>query len=142
MIVRGLVEKYFHVRDQILASPVISNFTSTCSTFLRVPYQPFNDIHVFANDSFALASQRDDRNRSRKPEKWHHKCDHSGKLGHKIDRCYVLHGRPPQSTAIAKTGSLSQPYIVDPLSSVTATDKSAIINEFLKGVRIVSSLVP
>jgi len=31
-----LPDDYAHVRDQILGSPSVSNFTSTCSTLLRV----------------------------------------------------------------------------------------------------------
>jgi len=78
-----LANKYSHVCDQILGSPVIPNFTSTCSTLCCVPCKPLNELHV-------LASQPDDRNRSRKPGKGRPKCDHCGKLGHKIDRCYAL----------------------------------------------------
>jgi len=37
VMLHGLAEKYSHVRDQILGSTVIPNFTSTCSTLLRVP---------------------------------------------------------------------------------------------------------
>jgi len=42
-----LVGKYSHVHDQILGSPVISNFTSTCSTILYVPCKLLSDPPVF-----------------------------------------------------------------------------------------------
>jgi len=65
MMLHGLPEKYSHVRDQILGSTVIPNFTSTCSTLLREPCQPFVDPPIHANDFSALVSHSDDRHRSR-----------------------------------------------------------------------------
>ena len=97
-----------------------------------MPCQPSADPPVRANDSFALVSHCDDRQRSRKPEKGRHKCDHCGKFGHRMDRCYALHGRPPRSAAVAHTDPSSQPSSADPHSSVSATDQSALFNEFLK----------
>lgn len=41
-----LANKYFHVRDQILGSPIIPNFTSTWSTLLCVSSKPINDTIV------------------------------------------------------------------------------------------------
>jgi len=84
VMLHGLAKKYSHVRDQILDSPVITNFTSTCSTLLRVPCQPFTDPHVPSNDSAALVSQRDDCHHSHKPKRGCHKCDHWGNFSHKI----------------------------------------------------------
>ena len=66
------------------------------------------------------------------PEKGHHKCDHCGKFDHKIDWCYALRGCPPRSAAVAHTDPLSEPSSANPHSSVFATDKSALFNEFLK----------
>ena len=60
-----------------------------------------------------------------------HKCDHCGKLGHKIDRCYALHGRPPKSTTIAQTAPHVQPYTMDPTPYDTSSHPT-IFNEFLK----------
>jgi len=79
-----------------------------------------------------LWSQHDDCHHSRKPEKGHHKCNHYGKFGHKIDCCYVLHGCPPLSDVVAHTDPPLQPSTTNPPSFVSATDKSAIINEFRK----------
>jgi len=56
VILHELAEKYSHVRNQILDSPIIPNFTSTCSTLLCVPCQPSTDPHVTANNSSALVS--------------------------------------------------------------------------------------
>jgi len=36
----GLPGDYSHVRDQILGSPIVHNFTFFCSTLLRVPGKP------------------------------------------------------------------------------------------------------
>jgi len=47
-----------------------------------------------------MASHHDDRTRPRKQGKWCLKCEHCGKLGHKIDNYYALHGRPPRSTLV------------------------------------------
>ena len=132
VMLHGLADKYFHVCDQILGSTIIPNFTSTCSTLLCVPCQPSTDPLVHANDSSALVSHRDDRQCSRKLEKGRHKCDHCGKFGHKIDRCYALHGRPSRSAAVAHTDPSSQPSSAYPHSFVFATDQSALFNEFLK----------
>jgi len=90
-----LSDEYSHVCDQILGSPVVPNFTATSSPLLHVPRKLVIDIPTYADDSSILASQQDDRNRSRKPGKGRPKCDHCSKLGHKIDKCYALHGRPP-----------------------------------------------
>ena len=125
LTLHGLADKYSHVRDQILNSPVTPNFTSTCSILLRVSCKPFNDTPIFANDSSVLASEHYDHNHSRKPKKWRHKCDHCGKLGHKIDRCYALHGRSPRSVMVAQTDPVDPP-------SYAQADKSVIINEFLQ----------
>jgi len=35
---------YSHVHDQIFGSPIVSNFSSTCSTLLRVPGKHTIDI--------------------------------------------------------------------------------------------------
>jgi len=82
-------------------------------------------------DSSALVSQRDDYTHPPKIGKGRHKCDHCGKLSHKIDMCYVLHGRPRKSTTIVQTASPVQPYTVDPIPSNTSRHP-IICNEFLK----------
>jgi len=40
----GLPDDYSNVRDQILGSPIVPNFTFTCSTLLRVPGKPTTAI--------------------------------------------------------------------------------------------------
>jgi len=62
--------------------------------------------------------------------KGRHKCDHCGKLGHKIDRCYALHGSSPRSVAVAQNVPV-QPSTMDPTSS-DISGQPAIFNEFLK----------
>jgi len=146
----GLAGKYSHIHDQILSSPVVPTLTSTCSTLLRVPEQPNTDTPTSVDDSSALASHRDDRTRPRKQGKGRPKCEHCGKLGHKIDKCYALHecehcgkpghkidscyalhGRSPRSTAAVQT-NLSPPSSTgDPPSSISS-DTPAMFYKFLK----------
>jgi len=59
----SLPDDYFHVRDQILGSPIVPNFTSTCSTLLCVPGKHTTDITPHVDDSSALVSQHDGRTR-------------------------------------------------------------------------------
>jgi len=126
----GLPNDYYHVRDLILGSPIVPNFTYTCSTLLRVPGKHTTDITSHVDDSSALVSQHNDRPRPHKPGKGRHKCDHCGKLGHKIDRCYSLHGRPPKSVAVAQTAHV-QPSTMDH-TLIDNSGQPAIFNEFLK----------
>jgi len=136
----GLPDDYSHVRDQILRSPIVPNFTSTCSTLLRVPGKHTTDITSHVDNFSAFVSQHNNRTRPHKLGKGHHKCEHYGKIGHKIDRCYALHGRPPKSVAVAQT-SLVQPSTMDH-TSIDTPGQHAIFNEFLNGMRIVRILVP
>jgi len=55
------------------------------------------------DDSSTLVYQHNDHTHPHKSGKGHNKCDHYGKLGHKIDRYYALHGRPPRFVAVAQT---------------------------------------
>ena len=83
----GLPDDYFHVRDQILGSSIVPNFTSTCSTILCVSGKHITNIPLpVDNSSFALISQNCDRTRLSKPGKGCNKCGHYGKIGHKIDQ--------------------------------------------------------
>jgi len=48
-----LSDDYSHVHDQILGSPVVPNFTFTCSTLQRMPvYTPL--IHLLMLMTFLL----------------------------------------------------------------------------------------
>jgi len=62
-----------------------------------VPSKPINDITAFVEDSSALVSQHGECNGRYKLDKVHYKYEHYHKLGHKIVRCYALHGHPPRS---------------------------------------------
>jgi len=97
---------------------------------MHVPDKSHIDISTPSNDSSALVSQRDDCTRSRKLSKGRHKCDRCGKLGHKIDRCYALHGRPPKTAAVVQATPVP-PSTMDPTSSDTS-GPPVIFNEFLK----------
>ena len=111
------------------------NFTATSSALLRVPRKQIIDTSTCAStcadDSSVLVSQWDDRNRSRNPRKGRPKCDYCGKLGHKIDKCCALHGRPPRSAAVVHSDPPPRSATVDLASSDTA-GHPAIFNDFLK----------
>jgi len=119
LALHGLFDDYSHVRDQIWRSLVVPNFTSICSTFLCVLGKHTTDIPTPVDDSYTLVSQRDDRTRPCKPRKECHKCDHCGKLGHKIDRCCALHGLPFASAMVAQTAHM-QPFTMNPTSFDTS----------------------
>jgi len=126
----GLPNDYSPVCDQILGSPVVLTLTSTSSTLIPIPGKSHIDISTSDDDSSALVSQRNDRTHSRKPNKGRHKCDHCGKLGHKIDRCYALHGCPPKTVAVVQATPVP-PFTMDSTSM-----------NFFNGMRIVKTLVP
>ena len=135
----GLADKYSHIRDQILGSPIVPTLNSTCSTLLRVPNQPNTDTPASVDDSSTLASHRDDHTCPCKQGKKRPKCEHCGKPGHKIDKCYALHGRPPRSIAVVQT-NLSPPsstgilLLFHPVHLLCSTN-------FSSGIRINSLLV-
>jgi len=52
----GLHDDYSHVRDQILKSCVVPNFTSICSTLLHVLGKHIIDIPLPVDDFYALIS--------------------------------------------------------------------------------------
>lgn len=97
LALHGLSDDYSHVSYKILGSTIVSSFTFTCSTLLCVPSKPINDITAFVEDSSALVSQHGECNGRYKLDKVHYKYEHCYKLGHKIVRCYALHGHPPRS---------------------------------------------
>jgi len=141
-------DKYSHIRDQILGSSVVPTLSSTYSTLLRVPEQPNTDTSTFVYDSSTLASHHYDRTCPRKqgklcPKCEHcgklghkidkcyalHECEHCGKPGHKIDKCYALHGRPPRFVVAVQT-NLSPPLSIRVPHSVSS-DTPALFNKFL-----------
>jgi len=127
----GLLDDYSPDRDQILESHVVPTLTSPSSTLMRVLGKSHIDISTLGdNSSSSLVSQHDDRTHSRKLNKGRHKCDHCGKLDHKIDRCYALHGRPPKTVAFVQAIP-APPSTMDPTSS-DISGPSAIFKKFLK----------
>ena len=50
----GLPDDYSHICDQILGSPIVPKFTSTCSTILRVPGKHTTNITLHVDDSSTL----------------------------------------------------------------------------------------
>ena len=97
---------------------------------MRVSDKSHIDVSTSGDDSSVLVSQRGDCTRSWKLNKEHHKCHHCGKLGHKIDRCYALNGRPPKTAAVVQATPVP-PSTMDPTSS-DISGPLAIFNEFLK----------
>jgi len=60
-----------------------------------------------------------------------HECEHCGKPSHKIDKCYVLHGRPPHSIVVVQTNLSPPSSSRDPPSSVSSNTPT-MFNKFLK----------
>jgi len=154
-----LADKYSHIRDQILGSPIVPTLTSTSSTLFRVLEQPNTYTPASVDDSSMLASHRDDWTRPRKqgkgsPKCEHccklghkiykfyalHECEHCGKSGHKIDRCYALYDRLPHSAATVQT-NLSPPSSTGDPPSISS-DTPAIFKIFSNGIRINNLPVP
>ena len=136
----GLLDDYSHVRDQILGSPVVPNFTSTYSTLLRVPSKHITDIPLSVDDSFALTSQRYDCTRPSKLGKRRHKCDYCGKLGHK------LIGVMPYMAVLLNLLRLPKMFPCT-LLPWTLLHLIYLVNlqfsmNFLNGMRVVKTLVP
>ena len=136
----GLPGDYSHVCDQIVGSPIVPNFTSACSTLLRLPGKHTIDIMSHVDDSSSLVLQHKDCTHPHKLSKGHHKCDHCGKLGHKIEKCYALYGCPPKSVVIIQTAPM-QPSTMDHTSFDTLSQPVILMN-FLNGIKIVRTLVP
>nr|KYP72050.1 hypothetical protein KK1_011337 [Cajanus cajan] len=135
MALYGLPDEYSSIRDQILGSPTVPTLNSAWAILLRVPCKSSPGIHSSAptDDSSALVSQRDDRQRSRKLGKGLPKCDHCHKLGHTIDRCYVLHGRPTRpATAVAHTTSPASTASGSTPSDGSRSGPPALFHNFLK----------
>jgi len=120
MIILTLVIKFWDLLSCPILLPLVLPF---CVCQVNTPLS-----HV--DDSSALVSQHNDRTRSHKPGKRRHKYDNCGKLGHKIDICYALHGRPPKFVAVAQTPHV-QPSTMDH-TSIDTPGQSAIFNKFLK----------
>ncbi|XP_022636908.1 uncharacterized protein LOC111241687 isoform X2 [Vigna radiata var. radiata] len=79
-----------------------------------------------------MATQCDDRSRSRQPSKGRLKCDHCCKLGHKIDRFYALHGRPPRPIAMANFDPPPRSPSADHPTSSNTINNLALFQEFLR----------
>ena len=117
---------------------------------MHVLEQPKTDTFAYVDDSSTLASLRDDQTRPRKQGKRCPKCEHCGKLSHKIDKCYALHecehcGKPGHKIdrcyrIVWSSSSLcysysNQPFPIfiskDPPSSVSS-DTPTTFNKILK----------
>jgi len=78
-----------------------------------------------------MASHCDDRTHPCKQGKGRLKYEHCGKLGHKIDKCYTLHRRPPRFAVVVQI-DLSPPSSVGNPPSFVSFDTPAMFNKFLK----------
>ncbi|XP_073225181.1 uncharacterized protein [Cicer arietinum] len=98
----GLPQEYSATRDQILGSVTVPDMSTTSAILLRVPakHPVEQSITSVPGDTAALASQRHNQQRSRggpSSSKPRPKCEHCHRLGHTIDRCWKLHGKPSPS---------------------------------------------
>ncbi|XP_019185931.1 PREDICTED: uncharacterized protein LOC109180688 isoform X2 [Ipomoea nil] len=96
-----------HVRDQILSSPIVPSLSETFARLLRVSPTPGETNMKITGESSSLVSQsthKDSVNidRGGASRKNHPRCDYCHKVGHIKDRCYKLHGRPPQFAHVAQ----------------------------------------
>ncbi|XP_073222485.1 uncharacterized protein [Cicer arietinum] len=73
----GLPQEYSTTRDQILGSVTVPDMSTTSTILLRVPGHNNNRSQGGLSNS--------------KPRP---KCEHCNQLGHAIDRCWKLHGKP------------------------------------------------
>ncbi|XP_052732283.1 uncharacterized protein LOC128196175 [Vigna angularis] len=79
-----------------------------------------------------MAVQLDDRRRSRQPGNGRPKCDHCGKLGHKIDRCYALHGRPLRPIVMVNSDPPPRSPSADHPTSSNTINNPLLFQEFLR----------
>ncbi|XP_073222446.1 uncharacterized protein [Cicer arietinum] len=95
----GLPQEYFATLDQILGSVTVLDMSTTSGILLRVPakHPVEQSITSIPGDIAALASQGHNQHRSRggpSNSKPRLKCEHCHRVGHTIDRCWKLHGKP------------------------------------------------
>ena len=106
MALKGLPPELESVRNQILSGTIVPNYDAVSEQPLRLatPHafglvSPPSIVALSPGDTAALASLGNNQNRLRggsSNSKPHPKCDHCNRLGHTIDRCWKLHGRPPR----------------------------------------------
>ena len=106
----GLPPEYSAIRDQILGSLTVPTLSTAWSTLLRVPARRSDDYHIapVTGDTSALVSHHTGPGRGRgrggpSGSRPRPKCDHCHCLGHTIDRCWALHGRPSRPINVAQT---------------------------------------
>ena len=133
LALHGLPAEYSLVRDQILGSPIIPTLNSAWSTLLRIPAKSSVDVEVSSAtvDSSALISQSGERGRYRKPSRSRPKCDHCHKLGHTIDKCFALHGRPSRTTT-THTAQVASAPTESPMPAIAPPTFPAMFNDFAK----------
>ena len=106
MALKGLPSELEFVRNQILSGTTVPNYDTFSEQLLRLvtPHEfgpispPFISIPT-PGDTATLASLGNNQNRLRggsSNSKPRPKCDHCNRLGHTIDRCWKLHGKPPR----------------------------------------------
>lgn len=81
MALIGLPSEFEFVRNQILSGTTVPNYDAVSEQLLRLSFASLgNNQNRFRGGS---------SNSKPRP-----KCDHCNRLGHTIDRCWKLHGRP------------------------------------------------
>ncbi|CAI8602358.1 unnamed protein product [Vicia faba] len=106
MALEGLPLELESVRNQILSGTTVPNYDAVSEQLLRLatphafgPVSPPFIAIPTPGDTTALASLGNNQNRLRgglSNSKPRPKCDHCNRLGHTIDRCWKLHGKPPR----------------------------------------------
>ncbi|XP_073222531.1 uncharacterized protein [Cicer arietinum] len=155
----GLPHEYSATRDQILGSVTVLNMSTTSAVLLRVPakHPVQHSITSVLGDTIALASQGHNQHRSREGpsnSKPRPKCEHCNRLGHTIDRCWKLHGKPSpwinshlnssSPTSVAHTGNsfvyLSHSSSLGPWVLVTSANGTQTQSQGVGTVHILPSI--
>lgn len=149
MALYGLPPEYSTICDQILGSPTVPSLNTTWSTLLRVPAKssvnagllpaPNSELPLAPVDASALVSQGSGRGRTQSGQsgKPRPKCDHYHRLGHTIDKCWTLHGRPPSTANVVQ---VDPPAPFEPSPHPTASPVAYA--SFLSGLKNVRVLGP
>ncbi|XP_058772610.1 uncharacterized protein LOC131646641 [Vicia villosa] len=112
MTLKRLPSELESVRNQILSGTIVPSYDTVSEQLLRLatPHEfglvsPLSIAAPTPGDTAALASLGNNQNRLRggsSNSKPRPKCDHCNRLGHTIDRCWKLHGRPPRQVNAAQ----------------------------------------
>ena len=100
----GLLSDLETVRDHILSSPSVPSLDDVFARLLRIsstqilPSDSTSYSSVLVSQTNLRGGRSGNRSRGQCPH-----CTYCNKLGHTLDRCYQLHGRPPRTAYMAQS---------------------------------------